>query len=39
MSMIAMSRTDLAELYTLLKMYDRSYGGVAKELVESVKEA
>ena len=37
--MLAMSRTDLAELYTLLKMYDRSYGGVPVEMVESVKEA
>lgn len=39
MSMIAMRRTDLAELYTLLKMYDSCYGGVQKELLESIKEA
>ena len=39
MSMIAMRRTDLAELYTLLKMYDSCYGGVQKELLESIKES
>ena len=37
--MLAMRRTDLGELYALLKMYDSCYGGVPKELAESVKEA
>lgn len=39
MGMIVMRRTDLGELYALLKMYNRSYGGVPEELVESVEEA
>lgn len=39
MGMIVMRGTDLAELYALLKMYDRCYGGVPKELLESIKEA
>ena len=37
--MIAMRGTDLAELYTLLGMYNRIYGGVPEELIESVKDA
>lgn len=36
---IKMRGTDLAELYTLLGMYDRTYGGVPEELIGSVKEA
>lgn len=39
MGMIVMRRTDLAELYTLLEMYNRCYGGVPGEPAESVKEA
>ena len=39
MIMIVMRRTDLAELYTLLGMYDRTYGGVPEGLTESVKGA
>ena len=34
---IKMRGTDLAELYTLLGMYDRTYGGVPEGLIESVK--
>ena len=37
--MIVMKETDLAELYTLLGMYESSYGGVEEELIESVKAA
>ena len=37
--MIAMRGSDLAELYTLLGMYDRIYGGVPEELIGSVKDA
>lgn len=37
--MIVMRGTDLAELYTLLGMYDKSYGGVPEELIRSVKDA
>ena len=36
---IKMRGTDLAELYTLLGMYDRTYGGVPEGLIESVKGA
>ena len=37
--MIAMRGTDLAELYTLLGMYNRTYGGVPEDLIESIKDA
>ena len=37
--MIVMRGTDLAELYTLLGMYNRTYGGVSEGLIESVKGA
>lgn len=37
MRMIEMKRTDLGELYILLEMYGRTYGGVPENLLERIK--
>ena len=39
MSRIEMKRTDLGELYILLEMYGRTYGGVPENLLETIKGA
>lgn len=36
MSGMEMKRVDLGELYILLEMYERTYGGVPEELLESI---
>lgn len=36
MSGLEMKRADLGELYSLLEMYGRTYGGVAEELLENI---
>ena len=39
MSRIEMKRTDLGELYMLLEMYGRTYGGVPENLLETIKKS
>lgn len=34
-----MKKTDLGELYSLLGMYERTYGGVAEALLDSIETA
>ena len=36
MSGLEMKRVDLGELYGLLEMYERTYGGVPEELLEGI---
>ena len=36
MSGLEMKRVDLGELYSLLEMYEKTYGGVAEELLEGI---
>ena len=36
MSGLEMKRVDLGELYSLLEMYEKTYGGVPEELLEGI---